>query len=121
MLSGMGDSTLTTELGRVLVTGGSGFVGANLVTELLDIAFFDDGPPDGDPVVLLHGWPDDAHGMLPLAQLLHAYGYRTIVPEECVADLHESPHFANLYDMLKKYADVRPVADVIAYYEGLSA
>ncbi len=31
----MGDSTLTTELGRVLVTGGSGFVGANLVTELL--------------------------------------------------------------------------------------
>ncbi len=36
MLPGMGDSTLTTELGRVLVTGGSGFVGANLVTELLD-------------------------------------------------------------------------------------
>ena len=32
----MGDSTLTTELGRVLVTGGSGFVGTNLVTELLD-------------------------------------------------------------------------------------
>jgi 3beta-hydroxy-Delta5-steroid dehydrogenase / steroid Delta-isomerase len=36
MLWGMGDSSLTTELGRVLVTGGSGFVGANLVTELLD-------------------------------------------------------------------------------------
>jgi 3beta-hydroxy-delta5-steroid dehydrogenase/steroid delta-isomerase len=31
----MGDSTLTTDLGHVLVTGGSGFVGANLVTELL--------------------------------------------------------------------------------------
>ena len=36
MLPGMGDSTLTTSLGRVLVTGGSGFVGANLVTELLE-------------------------------------------------------------------------------------
>ena len=36
MLAGMGDSTLSTDLGRVLVTGGSGFVGANLVTELLD-------------------------------------------------------------------------------------
>ena len=46
-------------------------------------------------------------------------GYRTIVPEECVADLHESPHFANLYDMMKKYADVRPVDEVIAYYEQL--
>ncbi|MGB2921293.1 MAG: SDR family NAD(P)-dependent oxidoreductase [Mycobacterium sp.] len=32
----MGDATLTVELGRVLVTGGSGFVGANLVTELLE-------------------------------------------------------------------------------------
>ncbi len=36
MLRGMGDPSLTTELGRVLVTGGSGFVGANLVTTLLD-------------------------------------------------------------------------------------
>ncbi|ADT98170.1 3-beta-hydroxysteroid dehydrogenase [Mycolicibacterium gilvum] len=32
----MGDATLRTDLGRVLVTGGSGFVGANLVTELLE-------------------------------------------------------------------------------------
>lgn len=32
----MGDATLQTDLGRVLVTGGSGFVGANLVKELLD-------------------------------------------------------------------------------------
>ncbi|CAA0131992.1 3 beta-hydroxysteroid dehydrogenase/Delta 5--_4-isomerase [Mycolicibacterium vanbaalenii] len=32
----MGDASLTVELGRVLVTGGSGFVGANLVTELLE-------------------------------------------------------------------------------------
>jgi nicotinamidase-related amidase len=40
-------------------------------------------------------------------------GYRMIVPEECVADKHESPHFANLYDMLVKYADVLPVAEVV--------
>ena len=46
-------------------------------------------------------------------------GYRMIVPEECTADRHESPHFANLYDMMKKYAEVIPVAEVIAYYEGL--
>ncbi len=31
----MADASLTTELGRVLVTGGSGFVGANLVSALL--------------------------------------------------------------------------------------
>jgi len=44
-----------------------------------------------------------------------SHGYRTIVPEECVADKHESPHFANLYDMALKYADVLPVAEVLDY------
>ena len=43
--------------------------------------------------------------------------FRTIVPEECVADKHESPHFANLYDMMAKYADVLPVAEVIDFLE----
>jgi len=36
-------------------------------------------------------------------------GYRVIVAEECVADKHEIPHFANLCDMMLKYADVEPV------------
>jgi len=45
--------------------------------------------------------------------------YRTIVPEECVADKHESPHFANLYDMALKYADVVPVAEVFEYLKTL--
>ena len=42
-------------------------------------------------------------------------GYRTIVPEECVADKHESFHFANLTDLLLKYADVVDVKDVFDY------
>jgi maleamate amidohydrolase len=40
--------------------------------------------------------------------------YRTIVPMECVADKHEGPHFANLYDMSIKYADVIPFAETMA-------
>jgi nicotinamidase-related amidase len=42
-------------------------------------------------------------------------GYRTIVPEECVADKHESFHFANLTDLLLKYADVVEVQDVFNF------
>ncbi len=41
--------------------------------------------------------------------------YRSIVPIECVADKHESPHFANLYDMALKYADVIPVGEVVEF------
>ncbi len=46
-------------------------------------------------------------------------GYRMVVPEECVADRHESPHFANLYDMAVKYADVLPVGDVVQGLSGM--
>jgi maleamate amidohydrolase len=39
-------------------------------------------------------------------------GYRTIVPEECVADVHDVPHYASLIDMQLKYADVEAFATV---------
>ena len=45
--------------------------------------------------------------------------YRTIVAEECVADKHESPHFANLYDMALKYADVVSAEEILQYIENL--
>ena len=49
-----------------------------------------------------------------------SYGYRTIVPIECVADKHESYHFASLTDLQLKYADVVNVGEVrdwLAAYE----
>lgn len=46
-----------------------------------------------------------------------SHGYRTIVPEECVADKHESYHYANLTDLLLKYADVVGVGEVAAWLE----
>jgi len=47
-----------------------------------------------------------------------SHGYRTIIPEECVADKHEIPHFANLCDLMLKYADVEPVERVIEWLAG---
>ena len=44
-------------------------------------------------------------------------GYRTIVPEECVADKHESYHFANLTDLSIKYADVLEVQEIFEYLQ----
>lgn len=42
-------------------------------------------------------------------------GYRTIVPEQCVADKHESYHYANLTDLMLKYADVVDVSEPLAW------
>jgi nicotinamidase-related amidase len=39
-------------------------------------------------------------------------GYRTIVPVECVADKHESYHYANLTDLSLKYCDVLDLVEV---------
>jgi nicotinamidase-related amidase len=50
-----------------------------------------------------------------------SHGYRTIIPVECVADKHESYHYANLTDLLIKYADVVRVQDVYDWIEGYTA
>ena len=44
-------------------------------------------------------------------------GYRTIVPEEAVADKHESYHYANLTDLLLKYADVLEIKEVLSWLD----
>ena len=50
-----------------------------------------------------------------------SYGYRTIVPIETTADKHESYHFANLTDLLIKYADVVNVSEVYEWIESYQA
>ncbi|WP_448212067.1 isochorismatase family protein [Colwellia sp. MEBiC06753] len=46
-------------------------------------------------------------------------GYRTIVPEQCVADKHESYHYANLTDLSLKYADVEDIETVTAWLDSI--
>jgi pimeloyl-ACP methyl ester carboxylesterase len=46
----------------------------------LDIAYEEQGPSHGDPVVLLHGFPYDPRGFDEMAPALAARGYRVVVP-----------------------------------------
>jgi pimeloyl-ACP methyl ester carboxylesterase len=46
----------------------------------LTVGYAEDGPPDGTPVILLHGWPYDIHSYVDVAPLLAARGYRVLVP-----------------------------------------
>lgn len=48
-----------------------------------------------------------------------SYGFRTIVPEECVGDHTEEQHRANLFDVHQRYADVLPVKEVLAHLRSL--
>jgi pimeloyl-ACP methyl ester carboxylesterase len=47
---------------------------------LLNVGYAEAGPADGQPVLLLHGWPYDIHTYVDVAPLLAAQGYRVIVP-----------------------------------------
>ena len=49
-------------------------------TPTLEIAYEESGPPDGRPVVLLHGFPDDVHAYDGVAPPLAAAGWRVLVP-----------------------------------------
>ncbi len=51
-----------------------------VTTASLDIAVEEAGPAAGTPVMLLHGWPDDARSWDRMLPMLHAAGLRTIVP-----------------------------------------
>ena len=47
---------------------------------VLNIGYVEAGPPNGSPVILLHGWPYDIHDYIEVAPILAARGYRVIVP-----------------------------------------
>jgi pimeloyl-ACP methyl ester carboxylesterase len=46
----------------------------------LDVAYLERGPRDGVPVLLVHGFPDDARTWDRVAPALAAAGYRTLAP-----------------------------------------
>jgi pimeloyl-ACP methyl ester carboxylesterase len=46
----------------------------------LEVAYAEEGPANGKPVLLLHGWPYDIHSFAAVAPLLAKAGYRVIIP-----------------------------------------
>ncbi|MEU7976542.1 alpha/beta hydrolase [Micromonospora sp. NPDC049089] len=47
---------------------------------VLNVGYVDAGPPDGDAVILLHGWPYDIHSFADVVPLLTAAGKRVVIP-----------------------------------------
>jgi len=100
---------------------------------------------DDSDVLLPKKWPSFFHGT-PLASLLAAarrdtvivtgcmtsgcvrattvdafsYGYRTLVPEDCVGDQGREGHESNLRDVHRRYAEVTSADRVLAYLAGVA-
>lgn len=47
---------------------------------VLNIGYTEAGPANGEPVILLHGWPYDIHSFNEVVPLLTTQGYRVITP-----------------------------------------
>jgi maleamate amidohydrolase len=101
---------------------------------------------DDSDVLLVKKWPSFFHGT-PLVSLLAAaqrdtvivtgcmtsgcvrattvdafsYGYRTLVPEDCVGDQGRDAHLANLRDVHRRYAEVTTADEVVEYLASVSA
>ena len=52
----------------------------HIAAGVLNVAYLETGPPDGVPVILLHGFPYDVHAYDAVSQRLAAAGLRCIVP-----------------------------------------
>jgi pimeloyl-ACP methyl ester carboxylesterase len=46
----------------------------------LSVGYVEAGPANGQPIMLLHGWPYDVHSYADVAPALAAAGYRVVVP-----------------------------------------
>jgi maleamate amidohydrolase len=101
---------------------------------------------DDSDVLLVKKWPSFFHGT-PLASLLAAaqcdtvivtgcmtsgcvrattvdafsYGYRTLVPEDCVGDQGLDAHLSNLRDVHRRYAEVTNAERVVEYLAATTA
>jgi pimeloyl-ACP methyl ester carboxylesterase len=73
---GMIDATTAQPQSRPIAFGPIKQIDAGV----LNIGYAEAGPPNGRPVMLLHGWPYDIHSYVEVAPLLAAQGYRLIIP-----------------------------------------
>ena len=73
----------------------------------------DEGPLDGDPVVLLHGFPERASCWQHVTPLLHAEGLRTYAPDQRGYSPGARPPRRRDYTMHKLEADVVALIETI--------
>jgi pimeloyl-ACP methyl ester carboxylesterase len=73
------------------------------------------GPPDGRPVMLLHGFPDFWMGWRRQADALASAGYRVIIPDQRGYNSSDKPRGIKEYTLHKLVGDVVALADALGH------
>jgi len=73
------------------------------------------GPENGEPVILLHGFPEAWFGWEPQIHALAAAGFRVIAPDQRGYNLSDKPIGVASYRMDTLVADVLGVADALGF------
>jgi pimeloyl-ACP methyl ester carboxylesterase len=71
------------------------------------------GPADGEPVVLLHGFPQTAHSWRRVTPALAAAGYRTLAPDQRGYSPGARPDGVEAYRMTELVGDVVGLLDAL--------
>ena len=71
----------------------------------------DAGPPDGEPVVLLHGFPQDGAAWDAVSPSLHQHGLRTLAPDQRGYSPMARPRGRKHYTLRETAADVVALLD----------
>jgi pimeloyl-ACP methyl ester carboxylesterase len=71
----------------------------------------DAGPPDGEPVVLLHGFPQDSAAWDQVSPALHQAGLRTLAPDQRGCSPMARPRGRGRYRLRETTADVLALLD----------
>lgn len=75
----------------------------------------DAGPEGGEPVVLLHGWPQSSSSWEPVAEQLHAAGFRTYAPDQRGYTPRASPEGRRNYRLSLVAGDAAALVDAIGH------
>lgn len=71
----------------------------------------DAGPPDGEPVVLLHGFPQDSTAWDAVSPRLHQHGLRTLAPDQRGCSPTARPRGRRQYTLRRTVDDVLALLD----------
>jgi pimeloyl-ACP methyl ester carboxylesterase len=112
-------SAVTAATGAGLLTTGGGTPDfgplRHVRTDLLDVAYVELGPPEGDTVLLYHGWPYSHYAYAEVAPELARHGYRVLVP---ILRGHGPTRFLS-EDTVRSGQQAALGSDVIAFMDAL--